>query len=115
MKGSITLPSLRAVKFLLRRVRGTVMHTPQNKRGKPVERGDDGVLDALGHIVAVPLADAWSARIRKHRPAGFLQDGWQKTSQPQTARASAHEPWMPSRSMVARTCSEPGVMLRGES
>mmetsp|Transcript_24095 Transcript_24095/g.75512 ORF Transcript_24095/g.75512 Transcript_24095/m.75512 type:complete len:373 (-) Transcript_24095:1175-2293(-) len=39
-----------------------------------VERGDDGVGGALGHVVAAPLADAGAARVGHHGAAGLLED-----------------------------------------
>ena len=39
-----------------------------------VERSDNGVLVALLGVLAVPLADAWAARVRHDDAANGLED-----------------------------------------
>ncbi len=100
------------MKFLLHAA--LLGQNPLSRSRSPIERCDDGVLYALGDIVPVPLSDAGATSVGEHRPTSLLEGGCRPHyNRKRLGSAVGASPWMPSRSMVARTCSEPGVMLLG--
>ena len=46
-------------------------------REVPVVTGDDGIRDAVLHVLAVPLSDAWAAGVSQHPGAEGLEVGQQ--------------------------------------